>query len=50
MNFFIASTQSEKERKEKKERKKERKVISSQITSNHDTHVIQRERECQDLR
>jgi hypothetical protein len=36
----------EKEKKETKGKKKE--VISSQITLNHDTRAIQRERGCQD--
>jgi len=49
-NEFFHCQHAIRERKKGKERKKERKVISSQITSNHDTHVIQRERECQDLR
>ena len=49
MNFFIASTQSEKERKGKERNKgKKEEVISSQITLNHDTRAIQRERGCQD--
>ena len=49
MNFFIASTQSEKKEKEKKETKeKKRKVISSHITPNYDTRAIQKERGCQD--
>ena len=36
-----------KKRKRKKQREK-KEVISSQITPNHDTHAIQRERGCQD--
>ena len=38
MNFFIASTQFE----------KERKVIWSQITLNHDTRSTRKEKGCQD--
>jgi len=40
MNFFMANTQFEKERKGKERRKI--KVISSQITLNHQTCAIQR--------
>jgi len=41
----MASMQSEEKRKRKE---KKRKEILSQITSNHYTRIIQRERECQD--
>jgi len=46
MNFFMASTQFEKERKGKERRKI--KVISSQITLNHHTCAIQRGKGCRD--
>ena len=46
MNFFIANMQSEKEKKGKEKKKK--KSNFNQITPNHDTHAIQREKGCQE--